>query len=321
MSSLNVVILAYPGLCTFEFGIAVELFALDRPEEPRWYCTQIAAELPGCLHVSPGLSVTVDQGLEAVDRLREGDLVMVPGWTADDRRMSARLLTALTSAHERGVRMASICSGAFAMAEAGLLAGRRATTHWRYSEVFKQRFPDTELVRNILYTEDDGVFTSAGSSAGLDLGLHIIASDFGYAAANRVAKRLVLPRHRAGDQRQYAMRAPMASASALSPLVKLIEDALDTDWTVSKMATAAGMSERTLARRFADEFDCTPMAWLRRTRVMKACELLEDTSETILQIGALSGFSSEQVFRLHFKKELGLPPSHYRANFAAKEVG
>ena len=315
MRSINVVILAYPDLCTFEFGLAVELFALPRPEEKRWYSTVIAAEQVGKVQATGGVCVAVSHDLDALEALGAGDLVVIPGWTAQPRRVSNVLCQTLRDAHRRGVRLASICSGAFLLAECGLLDGKSATTHWRYEAALAGRFPSVCVKSNALYTEADAICTSAGSAAGLDLGLHIISQDFGMAAANRVAKRLVVPRHRDGGQRQFIDVEKRQASSELAELMDAVESDLSADWTVAKLAREAKMSERTLARRFREEADCTPQQWVRGARVAAARRLLETSKTSIAGIAELSGFGSEEALRLHFGRTLGVPPTRYRTAF------
>lgn len=318
MRPINVVILAYPQLCTFEFGIAAELFSLSRPEEPQWYSTKVVAEAPGPMAATSGISVVAPHGLECIDALCAGDLIVVPGWTTETNALSVELRNKLVTANARGVRLASICSGVFVLAEAGLLNGGEATTHWRYAEILNDRFPEVSVLANVLFVEYESILTSAGSAAGLDLGLHIIAQDFGEAAARRTAKRLVLPRRREGGQSQFAQSAGASPAGSLAGLFECIESELGADWTLQTMAQACGTSERTLARRFRDETDMTPLEWLRHARIRRSCELLESTGDPIGMIAHQSGFGSEEAMRLHFRRIVGIAPTRYRNNFKAQ---
>src|ERR1700761_7065054 len=197
----HVVVLAYDGLCTFEFGIAYEVFGLARPEMGEgWYRFSVAGVEPGPLRAGGGLTVGVDRGLEL---LEEADLVVVPGWRAIDAPVPEPLVAALRAAHARGAKVMSLCSGVAVLAASGLLSGRRATTHWRYVAAIAARYPDVMLDAGVLYMDEGSIMTAAGSAAGIDLCLHVVRRDFGADAANSVARRLVVPPHREGGQAQF----------------------------------------------------------------------------------------------------------------------
>ncbi|MEM8538633.1 MAG: DJ-1/PfpI family protein, partial [Pseudomonadota bacterium] len=195
--------IAYDGLCTFEFGIAVELFALERPEFENWYRYLTVKADPGPVRATGG--ITID-ALDDLTVLEEASLIIVPGWRGATTPVPENLRTALQKAHANGARIASICSGVFVLAAAGLLDGKRATTHWRCTETLAQMYPQISVDPDVLFVETDGIYTSAGSAAGLDLGIHIIRQDFGAQAAASVARRLVLPAQRDGGQRQFIPR-------------------------------------------------------------------------------------------------------------------
>lgn len=260
-----VCVLAYDGLCAFEYGVALEVFGLPRPEFSRWYEFAVVAAEPGPLRALGGITVTGDGDLDLLER---ADVVIVPGWRGPEYPVPQRLIAALQVAHERGARLASICSGAFVLAATGLLNGRRATTHWRYAEALAIQHPSVEVVADILYVVNDRVMTSAGSAAGLDLCLHIVRQDFGVDAANAVAHRLVLPAHRDGAQAQILAKPVVHELGGrVAPLLDRMRMSPDEAWPVSRMADVAGFSRRTFVRRFQDATGHTPHAWLGGLRL------------------------------------------------------
>lgn len=309
--------LAYDGLCTFEFGISIEVFALARPEFDHWYRHRTVAVDQGPMRATGGVMIAAEAGLEA---LAEARLIVIPGWRGINAPVPATLAQALRDAHANGARIASICSGVFVLAAAGLLAGRRATTHWKYTDILRERHPDITVDPDVLFVEDRGIYSSAGSAAGLDLGLHIIRQDFGAKAAASVARRLVLPAQRDGGQRQFVPRPEpqMRIGSNLAALQDRVRAALNEDWPVARMAACAGTSSRTLARRFHEETGTTPLAWLRSERVSRAAELLESATLPLGDIWAVCGFGSEESFRRDFRKIMGVPPSKFRARLGRR---
>jgi len=306
--------LAYDGLCTFEFGVAVELFGLPRPEMgPDWYRFATAAVEPGPLRGLGGVQVAADGGLELIQR---AGTIIAPGWRGADAPVPQPLIDALQAAHRRGARVMSICSGVFVLAAAGLLAGRRATTHWRYVDRLRALHPEIDVQPEVLYVDEGQVLTSAGSAAGLDLGLHLIRRDFGPEAANIVARRLVIPSHRDGGQAQFIQRpVPTAhEASRLSPILDRMRADLSREHTVKSLADAAGMSPRTFLRRFEAATGTTPARWLLAERLAQARELLETTPAGVEQIAHAVGFGAAAL-RHHFRKSLATTPQAYRARF------
>lgn len=303
--------IAYDGLCTFEFGIAVELFALPRPEFQHWYqFTTVKAE-PGPIQGLGGITLIADDTLEV---LQKASLIIVPGWRGADTPVPEPLCVALRAAYQNGARIASICSGVFVLAAAGLLNGKTATTHWRYTEKLAARYPDVTVDPDVLFVEGDRIFTSAGSAAGLDLGLHIIRQDYGAQVAASVARRLVIPAQRDGGQRQFVPRPePKARVgSGLAALQDQIRAAIDEDWSIERMAQTAATSGRTLARRFHEEAGMTPLNWLKGERVSRAAELLENESIPLSDVWEVCGFGSAETFRREFRKAMGVPPVKYR---------
>ena len=308
--------IAYDGLCTFEFGIAVELFALPRPEFDQWYRFAAVKAEPGVIRAAGGITLDAEFDL---DLLKDASLIIVPGWRGADAPVPDALCRALKDAHDHGARIASICSGVFVLAEAGLLNGKRATTHWRYTEKLADRYPDLTVDRDVLFVEGDGVYTSAGSAAGLDLGLYIIRQDYGAQVAASVARRLVLPAQRDGGQRQFVPRPePKARVgSGLAALQDCIRASIDEDWPIERMASSAGTSVRTLARRFHEEIDTTPLTWLKAERVSRSAELLENAALPLSDVWEACGFGSAETFRREFRKMMGVPPVRYRERLGA----
>ncbi|MGC8102149.1 transcriptional regulator FtrA [Metapseudomonas otitidis] len=311
-----VAILAYDGLCTFEFGIAVEIFGLPRPEfDFPWYRHCIVGLDDGPMRAMGGIQVLADAGLE---RLAEARTIVIPGWRNRAEVPPERLLAALRDAHARGARLVSICSGVFVLAASGLLDGQRATTHWRYTDELAQRFPAIEVDPDVLYVDAGPLITSAGSAAGIDACLHLVARDFGAQVANTVARRLVMSPQRAGGQAQF-IPAPVAQAprNDLSALMQWARQHLHEPLEVSQLARRVAMSERTFLRRFSEATGMTPKAWLQHERLARARELLESTADGSERIAERCGFRSVESFRVAFRNAVGLPPSAYRERFGA----
>ncbi|WP_257892979.1 transcriptional regulator FtrA [Gymnodinialimonas phycosphaerae] len=312
--------IAYDGLCTFEFGIAVELFALPRPEFEDWYRFATVKAEPGPIRALGGITLEAEEDLGL---LQDASLIIVPGWRGADTPVPEALCAALRAAYDRGARVASICSGVFVLAAAGLLDGKAATTHWRYTDKLADTYPGIEVDPDVLFVECDRVFTSAGSAAGLDLGLHIIRQDFGAQVAASVARRLVLPAQRDGGQRQFIPRPePKARVgSGLAALQDRIRASIDEEWPVERMARTASTSGRTLARRFHEEAGTTPQNWLKIERVSRAAELLENGTIPLSDVWEVCGFGSAETFRREFRKTMGVPPVRYRERLGVPQVG
>jgi AraC family transcriptional activator FtrA len=309
-----VAVLAYDGLCTFEFGIALEVFALARPEfDFPWYkCVVVAAEG----RRSRALGGIVVEATAGLDQLARSRTIIVPGWRNNTERPPARLLKALQQAHARGARFISICSGVFVLAAAGLLAGKRATTHWRHMPDLRRLHPDIDVKEDVLYVDEGQVITSAGSAAGIDACVHLVRRDFGATVANMVARRMVMPPHRDGGQVQYvtapvAVRPGRNIAGVLAWAGRRLAEPLD----VADLAAEAAMSERTFLRRFRENVGMTPAAWLLRERIRRARDLLEEHHLALDDIAVACGFRSAETFRSAFKRIVGVPPATYRARF------
>lgn len=309
----TVALLAYDGLCTFEFGVAVEVFGLPRPEMTEWYDFRVSAVEPGPLRATGAIQVLADGGLE--DLMGAGTIV-VPGWKGADVPVPEELRQALLDAHAAGARLVSICSGVFVLAATGLLSGRRATTHWRYAQQLAAAYPDISVQPDVLYVDEGDLLTSAGSAAGLDLCLHIVRRDFGARIANQVARRLVIPPHREGGQAQF-VEAPLPEKRAeISALFDWLRRNLHRELSIETMTERANMSPRTLVRRFHDTVGCAPKQWILRERINRARNLLETSSCSIEKIAAESGFSSAENLRHHFREQLQTTPAAYRRSFA-----
>ncbi len=321
----RVMALAYDGLCTFEFGLAVEVFGLDRPELPPldrpWYRFATVAVDPPPLRAAGGITVSPDRTMEALDELGPDDTIVAPGWRDLDRAPPAELVTALVGAAERGARLVSICSGVFLLAATGLLDGRRAATHWRYADRLRARYPAVEVDPDVLYVDEGSIITSAGSAAGLDACMHLVRRDHGPDVAALVARRLVVPPHRDGGQAQFVPRPlhPVDAASGEgAPVARAMEWAagrLHEPLTVDDLAREVSLSPRTFTRRFTEQVGTSPYRWLTGQRLARARDLLETTDASIDQVAQASGFATAATLRHHFGQALGTSPSAYRRRF------
>ena len=306
------------GVAPFEMAVPCEVFGIDRSAlGVPWYRHMIcAAEEPPVLS-SQGFTIDTPYGLDDVVR---ADTVVVPAWGAAqlDSEPPPPLLDALRAAHRRGARILSVCSGAFVLAAAGLLDGRRATTHWMHAEELAARYPQIEVDPDVLYVDEGDVMTSAGTAAGIDLCLHVVRLDFGAEIANAVARRMVVPPHREGGQAQF-VEAPMTSgepgSDRFAATLEYMLGHLDEPLSVEAMAEQAAMSPRTFARRFRATTGTTPGQWLVRHRVLLAQRLLETTDDPVELIALRCGFGTAAGLRLHFRRVLDTSPLVYRRTF------
>jgi AraC family transcriptional activator FtrA len=317
-----VVAIAFDRLPTFEFGCVVELFGLSRPEledalTAPWYRFAVTAIERGPLRATGGISISAPYRPALLDR---ADLVIVPGWRDAAEIPPPALLDRLRRAHARGARIASICSGAFVLAAAGLLDGRRATTHWRYAEALSQRYPQLEVDTGSLYVDEGQILTSAGSAAGMDMMLHLIRRDHGSKVANLVAQRLVMPPHREGGQAQFVPR-PVANdeAGRLAKLLDWVRANPALPHTLDTLAERAAVSTRTLQRHFVQTTGYSPSDWLVRERVAIARELLESSGLPLDEVGRRAGFGSDESFRRHFRIVTRASPGAYRRQFGGRD--
>jgi len=307
----RVVTLLMPGANPFEFAVSCEVFDLRRPElDVEWYDHRLAV-VTRPLVVNGGWTVDSPHGLEA---LEDADTVVVPACPMDPPPVA---VAALRDAYQRGCRMVSFCSGAFALAAAGILDGRSATTHWMYAEELARRHPKVRFDPDVLYVDDGQVLTSAGTAGGIDLALHIVRSDHGADVANQVARRMVVAPHREGGQSQYVSH-PVPEAphrDGIRPLLEWLHDNLERPVSVEDLARLAAMSPRTLARRFRDATGTTPMRWLVHARVMRAQHLLETTDLPVEMIAHRVGLGTAANLRMHFRSATSMSPIAYRQRY------
>ncbi|MFD7658353.1 helix-turn-helix domain-containing protein [Actinosynnema sp. NPDC059797] len=312
----RVVALVRPPQSTFELGCAAQVFGVERLGLPTRYAFAVCAEHPGPVATYAGYDMLVTGGLEALDR---ADTVVVPGWLPSSEPPSPAVVGALRRAHSRGARVVSICSGAFALAHAGLLDGREATTHWALADEFAARFPRVRLDPDVLYVDHGDVATSAGAGAGLDLCLHLVRRDQGARYAAHVARTMVMPPHREGGQLQYsAPPHPAQVEDTLAPLLEWLGGRLGEPVTTEDMAAHEGVSTRTLTRRFADQLGTSPGRWLLSRRIAAARDLLESTDLPLDAVARRVGLSSATNLRRRFLNALGTTPGAYRRTFRAR---
>jgi AraC family transcriptional activator FtrA len=310
----RVVAVAYDGLCTFEYGVAAELFGLERPElGDDWYRFETVSVDPAPLRMTGGATLAASTDLR---RLARAGTIVLPGWRDPDEPPPAELVAALRRAHDRGARLMSICSGVFVLAATGLLDGGPATTHWRYTERLARRFPRIDVQPDVLYVDNGSVLTSAGSAAGIDCGLHLIRRDFGAEVANHVARRLVVSPHRQGGQAQFIdVNVRVREADSLAGVLAWASANLDRPITVEDLAARAHLAPRTLARRFHDDVGTTPHRWLTGQRIALAQRLLETTSAGVDEVATRAGFGTAVTLRHHFGRLVGTSPTAYRDQF------
>eukprot|EP01042_Synura_sphagnicola_P035870 gene35870-45910_t len=277
---------------------------------PDWYSFTVAGIDPAPIRCTTGIGLAVDGGLEA---LESAGTIVIPGWPYKARPVPPELKAALIRAQSRGTRILSICSGAFLLAACGLLDGKRATTHWQYASDFKAMYPRIELVPDALYVDEGQILTSAGSAAGIDLGLYIIRRDYGPEAANTVACRLVVPPHRDGGQAQFIRKSVPSDyeSDRLGPLLDHMRRHLHEEHRVNALAKRAGMSERTFLRRFIAATGTTPARWLLAIRLAEARDQLEASQATVERIAESTGFGTTTNLRHHFREQLNTTPTAY----------
>lgn len=314
MPNRRLAVLVYDGLSMFEFALVAEVFGLERPEAgDDWYRFETASIDGKPVKTQYGGLLTPQGNVRSL--LRAGTIV-IPGWSGIDDPVPAALVAALQRAHRQGARLVSICSGAAVLAAAMFLEGHRATTHWRYADVFRSRFPGVVLDPDVLYVDNGQVLTSAGSAAGLDLCLHLVRRDFGSEMANVVARRLVIAPHREGGQAQFVPKPVVpGKRNTLSPLLDRMRKSLDKQHAIVDLASSVGMSERTFLRRFKAATGTSPNEWLTEARLQHARELLERTDLPIDLVAHRSGFGTATTLRHHFRLRLRTSPIAYRKRF------
>ena len=311
----NVAVPVLDGVFAFELGVLCEVFGIDRTDDgvPA-FDFRVCSTRPGeVLRTTSGLGVTATHPLDAA---RGCDLVAIPGGSVDGP-YDPEVLDILRDTVEQGGRVLSVCSGAFQLAAAGLLDGRDCTTHWRYAARLAEERPRACVDLDVLYVEDGPVLTSAGTAAGIDACLHLVRTELGSEEATRIARRMVVPPHRSGGQRQFVETpVPSEPCEGLQDVMEWVAERLDEEHSIPTLARRAAMSERTFARRFTAEVGTTPHKWLTSQRVLRARHLLESTDLDVERIAHESGFATAAVLRHHFQREIGIPPVAYRRAFA-----
>ncbi|HEX5741784.1 MAG TPA: helix-turn-helix domain-containing protein [Pilimelia sp.] len=311
----TVAVVVVDGVAPFEFGVACEVFGLDRSDDgvPRFDFRVCGPRAGVPLRSNVGVAFTPTHGLEG---LTGADLVVAAA--ADvDTPYSPDVLDAVRAAVGRGATALSLCSGAFLLGAAGLLDGRRCTTHWRHAAALQRRYPDARVDPDVLYVDDGPVTTSAGTAAGIDACLHLVRRELGGGVATAIARRMVVPPQRDGGQRQFIdAPLPACEADSLQPLLAWLVENLDRDHSVAALAQRARLSTRTFARRFQTETGTTPQRWLTTQRVLAARTLLEESALGVDDVARRCGFGSAALLRHHFRRAVGVAPHDYRRTFA-----
>lgn len=311
----DVVAVAWDGVGAFGLGVVSEVFGYDRTADGLpGYRFDVVAERPGPVRTDTGLTFCVEQGLE---RAATADLVIALGWEDTDRTPSPALCQVFRDALDRGARVMSQCSGAYVLAAAGVLDGRTVATHWMHAVELARRYPAVTVNADVLYVDDDPVFSSAGTAAGIDTLLHLLRREHGAAVANTIARRMVVPPYRDGGQAQY-VQAPVPAVDETSRLREVLEWAqghLGSPLSVDELAARALMSPRSFARHFRAATGSSPHAWLLSQRVALAQELLEQSDLGVDEIADRAGFGAAVTLRHHFARRVGTSPQAYRRTF------
>jgi AraC family transcriptional regulator, transcriptional activator FtrA len=302
------------GMPIFEAAVPCEVFGIDRSDiASPWYRFSVVGIGAEPVALAAGFALT-DGGTP--DILDQAETLIVPACANIHEQPPRDLVDVVRAAYERGTRILSICSGAFVLAAAGVLNGRRATTHWMHAAELASRYPAVRVHPSVLYVEHDNVITSAGTAAGIDACLHLVRTDYGAAVAAELARRLVTPPHREGGQAQFHRLAPpKVSDDWLARLLDWATDNLHQSLTTTDLATRAQVSVRTLERRFANTMNTSPLQWLLEQRIRQAQQLLETTDLPVDRISSRCGFGTPANLRAHFVKTLGIPPTTYRRSF------
>jgi transcriptional regulator GlxA family with amidase domain len=310
----RVVVIVDENSNPFELGCATEIFGLRRPEiGADLYDFRLCSPEPRTLMRDGFFTLTGVADLAAADT---ADTLIVPNRPDTEVPRRPAVLDAVRRAHARGARLVGFCSGAFTLAEAGVLDGRRATAHWQWADSFRSRFPAVRLESDVLFVDDGDILTAAGSAAALDLGLHVIRRDHGAEVANAVSRRLVFAAHRDGGQRQFVERPlPAVPDESLGPVLAWAQERLDTPLTVPDLAGRAAVSPATLHRRFRAELGTTPLAWLTGERLALACRLIERGESRLDVVARRSGLGTTANLRALMRRETGLGPLEYRRRF------
>ncbi|GGP76925.1 GlxA family transcriptional regulator [Streptomyces melanogenes] len=316
----RVVALLQPPQSAFTLACASEVFGDHGPALPARYTFEVCTEHPGPVRTQDGYDMLVTAGLDALER---ADTVLIPGWQQPPgTEVPPAVVAAVRRAHRRGARVVALCSGAFVLAAAGLLDGRRAATHWARAAELAARFPQVRVDPAVLYVDHGDVATSAGSAAGVDLCLHLVSADQGAAYAMRIARQMVMPPHREGCQLQYAELPTSGSVTdSLAPLLEWLSGRLDQPVSVADMAVRSQVSPRTLTRRFAEQLGISPGRWLLDRRIAATRALLEETDLPVETIARKVGLSSAVNLRRRFHEALRTTPAAYRRAFRAERAG
>ncbi|MEU5245082.1 helix-turn-helix domain-containing protein [Streptomyces asoensis] len=310
----RVVVIVDENSNPFELGCATEVFGLRRPEIGRQlYDFRLCSPEPAPRMRDGFFTLTGVAGLEAADT---ADTLIVPNRPDVEVPRRPAVLDAVRRAHARGARLIGLCSGAFTLAEAGVLDGRRATAHWQWADAFRARFPAVRLEADVLFVNDGDILTAAGSAAALDLGLHVVRRDHGAEVANSVSRRLVFAAHRDGGQRQFVERPmPDVPDESLAPVLSWAQERLDSPLTIADLATRAAVSPATLHRRFRTQLGTTPLAWLTAERLALACRLIERGESRFEVVARRSGLGTATNLRVLMRRGTGITPSAYRRRF------
>jgi transcriptional regulator GlxA family with amidase domain len=315
----KIVCITLDGMAPFEFGVLCEVFGIDRSEQggPAFDFHVTAAE-PGPIRTKLGFDIIVHENLDAA---ADADLIAIPAYQAGTP-IHPEILRVVREAEARGAWVLSVCSGAFVLGAAGILNGRRSTTHWMYTDDLASMYPQTAVDPDVLFVEDRRVVTGAGTAAGIDAALHIVRKELGATAANIIAKRMVVPPQRDGGQSQF-IQSPVVEcqSDSFAAVTDWMLNNLEHDLTVDQLARQSLMSSRTFARRFRAELGTTPTAWLNRQRLLRAQQLLEETDRSLEVIASDTGFGGAAVMRHHFVKVLQTTPTAYRRAFGSRRVG
>lgn len=313
MSTTSVAIVASEEFSTFHFSVPLILFGNSVSKTPR-FTRYICAETPGLVWSKEGTAVQADSDFST---LAGCDIVIVPFWRHVDEKPSPALLEALIRAHQNGATLVGLCLGTFALAYAGLLDNRRAVTHWEFEKAFERLFPHARLDVNVLYTDDDGIITSAGTAAALDCCLYVIRQRFGARVANQIARRMVTPPYREGGQAQYIEHAVphRTGDTRINQLLTYLQDNLQQAHQIDTLAERVAMSRRTLTRHFQKETGMSIGEWITTERLRRSQTLLESSTLSIEQVAEQSGFQSSITFRQIFRERLGVSPAAWRKTF------
>jgi transcriptional regulator GlxA family with amidase domain len=315
----RVVVLALDAVIPLDLALPVQVFAelpYPRLSDYDWpYRVQVCAPGP-TVRTTVGFSITPDVGLRGLAR---ADTIVVPGFEPHEQPLDPAVLAALNRAHARGARIISICVGAFALAQAGLLDGRPATTHWLFADELAAQYPAVDVHPDVLYVDDGDVLSSAGVSSGLDLCLHVVRNDLGVEAARRAAQALVAAPHRDGNQAQFVPRPlEVTGTGPIAELCAWVKANPQQEFSLEDMAARCSMSPRTLTRHFRDSTGTTPLQWVLAARMDDARHLLEATDVSVDEVAERSGFGTALNLRTHFRRRLDTTPTAYRRNFRAR---